>query len=100
MLFEDIRLQCGDHCTCDRRLSSCGLTRVAIVVQPRADRKRDVLHFREFYFCMEKRKGREDTFAGLCLSVNWATTRLWTCICTSALAWDVKAKKRAICLQR
>lgn len=74
--------------------------RAAIIMQPRSDRKHDVPHFREFCFCMEKRKGREDTFAGPCLSVNWATIRLWVCICTSALAWDVKAKKGTICLQR
>lgn len=38
--------------------------------------------------------------AGLCLSVNWTTIRLWIYICTSALAWGVKAKKGAICLER
>lgn len=90
----------GDHCTCKRRLSASGLTPVAITVQPRPDRKHDVLHFREFYFCMEKREGGEDTFASPCLSVNRATIRLWICICTVALAWDVKAMKGAICLQR
>lgn len=47
-----------------------------------------------------KEKECEDMFAGLCLSVNCATFRLCICFWTSALAWDVKAKKRAICLQR
>lgn len=86
-------LACSDHCTCKRRLSSSGL-----IVQSRPDRKCDALHFREFYFCMEKREGCEDMFAGL--SVNQATIMLWICICTSALAWDVKAKKGVTCLQR
>lgn len=64
------------------------------------DRKCDVLHFREVYFCMEKGEGCKDMFAGLCLSVNQATIRLWICVCTPVLTWDVKAKKGAICLQR
>lgn len=93
-------IKCGGHWTCKRRLSSSGFTPVAITVQSRPDRKCDVLHFREFYFCMEKREGCKDMFAGPCLSVNQATIRLCICICTSVLTWDVKAKKAAICLQR
>lgn len=62
-------IKCGGHWTCKRRLSSSGLTPVAITVQSRPDRKCDVLHFREFYFCMEKRDVRT------CLQVR---VYLWT----------------------
>jgi len=47
---------CGDHCVYKRRFSSSGPTPVAIFMQPRPDRKRDVLHFRKLYLCVEKER--------------------------------------------
>lgn len=46
----------GDHCVYKRRFSSSGPTPAAIVVQSRPDRKRDMLHLRELYLCMEKER--------------------------------------------
>lgn len=46
----------GDQCVCKSRFSSFGPTSVAIFVQPRPNRKYDVVHFRELYLCMEKER--------------------------------------------
>lgn len=46
----------GDHCVRKRRFSSSCHTPVAIFVLSRPDRKCEVLCFREFYLCMEKRE--------------------------------------------